>query len=147
MAARSASASGAPSARRGPAPTLSAAVRPASSMRATRPPASVAMSRPPTFMAAVWTIRPPATSANFVVPPPMSTFSTACFGLRDSLTEPEPWAASADSRLCPAEAHTNFPASLAKISAMARALRRLIASPVRMIAPLSTSSGRVPASA
>ena len=63
----------------------------------------------------------------------------------DSLTAPEPCAAITDSRLWPADAQTNFPVSSANRSAIARALTRLSASPVRITAPESMSSGVSPA--
>ena len=89
-------------------------------------------------------MRPFSIRANLVVPPPMSTLSRVAPWPRDSATAPEPWAASWHSMWWPAEAQTNLPASSENRSAMARALRRLIASPVRMTAPLSTSRVRSP---
>ena len=78
MAVRCSSGNGWPSA--SGTPMLSAAVCAASSMRVTVPSSSVATSLPPTLTAAVCWMRPAWTSANFVVPPPMSTFSTVCRG-------------------------------------------------------------------
>ena len=72
----------------------------------------------------------------------MSTFSTRhCFSA-EYATAPEPWAASSASKLWPAVAQTKLPRCAANRSAIARALSRRIASPVRMIAPVSMSCGR-----
>ena len=92
-------------------------------------------------IAALATISPSLHSASFVVPPPMSMLRKTLPSDFDSLTAPEPWAAITASRLCPAEAQTNLPDSSANRSAMARALVRFSASPVRITAPLSISSG------
>ena len=85
-------------------------------------------------------MRPFSIRANLVVPPPMSTLSSVALCPRESATAPEPCAAIWHSMWWPAEAQTNLPASSENRSAMARALRRLSASPVRMTAPLSTVS-------
>ena len=115
------------------------------SMRTSAPSASWASSRPPTATAAVETISPPRHSANLVVPPPISTLRNTLSSAFDRLTAPEPCAAITDSRLWPADAQTNLPLSSANRSAMARALTRLSASPVRITAPESMSSGVSPA--
>ena len=70
----------------------------------------------------------------------MSTLSSVAPWPRESATAPEPCAAIWHSMWWPAEAQTNLPASSENRSAMARALRRLMASPVRITAPLSMSS-------
>jgi hypothetical protein len=141
---RSASESTSPS--RNATPATSAAIRAAGSIRVTRLSASSAISRPPTSSAAVSTTSPFVTSASLLVPPPTSTFRMVWPVSRDRATAPEPCAAITVSRLCPAEAHTNLPASDANRSAMERALVRFTASPVRMIAPVSTWLGVSPAS-
>ena len=92
------------------------------------------------------TITPRSISASLVVPPPTSTCSRQVSRAFDSATAPEPCAASRLSSLWPAVAQTNLPASSANSSSMARALLRLIASPVRMTAPQSISSCVSPAS-
>ena len=112
-----------------------------------RPAASRAISRPPTANAATLRIWPLSTRASFVVPPPMSTCRAQAPRAAESAVAPEPYAASVLSSRCPALAVTILPASSAKISVIARALRRLIASPVRITAPVSTSLGARPASA
>ncbi len=86
-------------------------------------------------------ISPFSISASLVVPPPMSTLSTVPFVALDMATAPEPCAAIWHSMWWPADAQTNLPDTSENRSAMARALWRLIASPVRMTAPESTSSG------
>jgi len=53
---------------------------------------------------------------------------------------PEPWAAKKASNLWPAVAQTNFPACSEKRLAIAKALVFLIASPVKITAPVSISS-------
>ena len=124
----------------------SATSRAESSTRVHAPLSSVASSRPPTAKAATPRITPLSISASLVVPPPMSTCSTHSPRAFDSATAPEPCAASRLSSLCPAVAQTNLPASSANNSSMARAFLRLIASPVRMTAPLSISLRAKPAS-
>ena len=74
----------------------------------------------------------------------MSTFITPLRDL-DSSTAPEPCAAMLASRLSPALTATKRPASSANNSAMARALSRSSATPVRISAPVSTCSRESPA--
>ncbi len=72
---------------------------------------------------------PLSISASFVVPPPISTWSRHSPRSCESLTAPEPCAASVHSSLWPAVAQTNLPASAANSSSIASAFLRLIASP------------------
>ncbi len=141
--ARSSGLSGAPSA--SAIPRLCATSWTGPSMRVSPSLGSSTISRPPTAIAAVATMRPFSMSANLVVPPPMSTLSSVALWPRESATAPEPCAASWHSMWWPAEAQTKRPASSENRSAMARALWRLIASPVSTTAPLSMSAGSTPA--
>ena len=65
----------------------------------------------------------------------------------DARTVPEPYAASMASMWWPAEAQTRSPACSLATVAIASALRRRSASPVRMTTPVSMSSGATRASA
>ena len=86
--------------------------------------------------------------ATLLVPPPTSTFMQATPSSRvDTSTAPEPKAARIASRLWPAVAHTNFPASSANNAAIASAFSFLAASPVTIRAPVSMSPRVRPARA
>ena len=121
-------------------PTLPPWRRPASSTRTTALPPSMARSRAPTSMAVTSRTLPPAHTAILLVPPPTSMFSTTASSRPERATAPEPWAAMVVSSPSPAVTDTNRPASSANSSAMARELRRRTATPVRISAPVSTSS-------
>ena len=124
-------------------PAQPACLRPASSMRTTPPSLSKASRRAPMSIAETsWTL-PALHKANLLVPPPISTFSTTPPIFAECATAPEPCAAMVASRPSPALTATNLPASWAKSSPMARALRRRTATPVRISAPVSTSSRRI----
>ena len=127
-------------------PSSAAKRRAASSMRTTRPPESRQMSRAPTSSAVRSLTRPSAQIAIFDVPPPMSTFITVAPSRIERAAAPEPWAAITASRLSPAETATILPAWRANSSPMLRALRRPTATPVKISAPVSISSGSTLAS-
>ncbi len=126
-------------------PTSAANRRPASSMRITRPSASNATMRAPTSIAVMSTTSPASHTAIFDVPPPMSRFMTRQRSRMERAAAPEPNAASVVSSASPALTDTNLPAWSAKRSAIARALRRRTATPVRMRAPVSMVAGTIPA--
>ena len=110
------------------------------------PDPSQANRRAPMSSAAVSTTRPSRHTASFVVPPPMSMFSTSAEDAsREARTAPDPCAASRLSRWWPAVAHTNLPASPLNSATMALAFCCRAASPVVMTAPVSTSAGVHPA--
>ncbi len=105
------------------------------------------MSRAPTSTAVTSITLPSAQIAILEVPPPTSTFITVHSSRIESATAPDPYAAITVSRLSPADTATSLPASRANSSPMARALLRRTATPVRMSAPVSISSGSTLASA
>ena len=102
--------------------------------------APVTISRAPASSAVRATISPSRQNAIFVVPPPTSILSTVP-NCSDKATAPDPWAAISVSSASPALTATNLPACAAKISPIARALERRAATPVRINAPVSISSG------
>lgn len=77
----------------------------------------------------------------------MSMLSTRAWPRSLLATAPEPCAASVASMPCPAVAQMNRPVRDANRSARARALWRRVASPVRITAPVSTSSAETPVAA
>ena len=119
--------------------------RPASSNRTTLASLSQASSLAPRCTAAVSRTSPRWQTANFVVPPPISTLRMGASVAWESSTAPDPCAARRLSRFGPAVAQTNFPPSWLNNSATARAFSRSAASPVVITAPPSTSSGANPA--
>ncbi len=91
---------------------------------------------------AVWPIIVPWSQiAIFVVPPPISTFITTTPTSLEFTIAPDPYAAMEASILSPAETETNLPVFTANNSPIAWAFSRRTAKPVRISAPVSTSSG------
>ncbi len=127
-------------------PCAAAKRRPASSTRAIRPSGSRQIRRAPTSSAVTSITRPSAQTAIFAVPPPTSTFMIVALSRIERATAPEPCAAITVSRLSPAETATILPAWRANSSPILRALRRRTATPVRISAPVSISSGSTLAS-
>ena len=103
------------------------------------------MSLPPTSIQ-VWATRSPQLNTEmFVVPPPISRLAATQPYTFEKDSVPAPRPAMIDSRSGPAVATTKSPANSESFSVMSLAFSLSADSPVIMTAPLSTSSGVIPA--
>ena len=105
------------------------------------------MSLPPTSMQVCPTKSPQLNTEIFVVPPPMSRFAVTQPYVFEKASAPAPLPAIMDSKSGPAVATTKSPANSESLSVINLAFSFSADSPVIITAPLSTSSGRIPADA
>ena len=116
-----------------------------SSMRQIIPSELTPNNRPPTDTQLVDIVSPFFNMAMFEVPPPISQDNIVLLSFFERPAAPEPMAAIELSKLGPAVAATNRPASLDNASAICLAFCFRADSPVTMTAPLWISAGSIPA--